>query len=85
MVEPDGNQRITMAILGNDIRHVIELLEEMGKSAADREVRLRYLEGTRIPAIENRATLLEERQGILAKIQIAYTTVVAAVVAFLSK
>jgi hypothetical protein len=72
-----------MAVLSSNLQHIIALLEDAKESAADRETRLRYLEGTRIPLLENRTTRVEERQGVMAGLQAAYTTIAAAVVAFL--
>lgn len=81
---PDtDNGRVTLAVIQNDILHLTNLLEDHiasdNKRADDREERLRCLEQVRIPAIENRVSRVEEKQGALAVGQGIFTTIAAVI------
>ena len=91
MPENDGgNGRVTVAVLAEkidnfgalltDVRADIRVVKaEVNDSAKDREERLRKLETERVPAIESRVGLVEERQSTQARNQTIFAAIYATV------
>lgn len=77
----------TLAVIYTELKHLTRLLEahikEDEKHTDDRERRLRILENERIPAMEGRIGRIEERQSTASRMQIAFTTIAAALAAWL--
>ena len=84
MPENDGgNGRVTIAVLAEKIDNIGTVLTEVRavvkEGARDREERLRDLETKRVPAIENRIGLVEERQSTQARNQTIFAAIYATV------
>ena len=84
MPENDGgNGRVTVAVLAEKIDNIGAVLTEVRavvkEGARDREERLRKLETERVPAIESRVGLVEERQSTQARNQTIFAAIYATV------
>ena len=84
MPENDGgNGRVTVAVLAEKIDNIGTVLTEVRavvkEGARDREERLRDLETKRVPAIESRVGLVEERQSTQARNQTIFAAIYATV------
>jgi len=65
----DGNGRVTLAVLSTKLDHIIKRLDDFDDGAEGREIRIRTLEQKMIH--------IEERTGIAAALQAAFTAVAA--------
>lgn len=75
MLEVEGNGKVTLAVLAAKLDYITEKLDDFNEGACDREKRLRTVEG--------QVGRLEERQGVIAGLQAAYTTIAAVIAGFL--
>jgi hypothetical protein len=84
---PDtDNGRVTLAVLSTKMDNVLEKIEQYHRDAEDNAGALRIdakEREARLRCLENAVSRIQEQQSLAAKVQAIYTTVAAAIAAFL--
>jgi len=85
---PEGNNRVTLAVIGEKLDTLLKRLEELCRDIADHETRIRALERNealekRIREVEDRSKINEQRIGLFAGLQATFTAIAATVAGWL--